>query len=142
MTAGTYTYYVECMDADGCSAASRVAVTLTVNPSPSAAPVIADQSICTTEEITNITPAGGTGSTFSIVGPTGTVGPQTAFAHADLAGVGLDNATINTYNFSVTETSDLGCSGPTGTFAVDVTTIAQPSASNNGPVCVLSLIHI
>ena len=59
LSEGTYTYYAECADANGC-VSPRTAVTLTIDAKP-AAPVIADETICENGTITDISPFGGCG---------------------------------------------------------------------------------
>ena len=101
LSAGSYDYFVECEDVEGCVSTIRASVQLTVDPAPSA-PSIDDQTICENGTIINVIPANSGGSTFEITGSSNTVGPANNFDHADLVSAGLDDATIGTYTVSYT----------------------------------------
>ena len=96
LTEGTYTYFVECEDANGC-VSPRAAVTLTIDAKPVRS-IIASETICENGTITDITPIGAAGSTFTVVGPVTSVGPQTLFTQANLQTAGLDETTAGIYN--------------------------------------------
>ena len=93
--------------------------TLTIDAKPDA-PVIADETICENGTITDISPLGAAGSSYTVVGPSGAVGPQSDFTQADLQGVGLDETTAGIYNFHITEISAEGCESDQYDFDITV----------------------
>ncbi len=132
-----YTYYVENQDPGGVCVSDRVAVDLIVFETP-AAPMVANQQICIGGTADNIIPLGQLGSTFTITGPTTSVGPQATFTNADLVTAGLNPAVVDIYNFSITETltNQGNCTGDPGAFSIEVQDNIIPAPTNDGPVCV------
>ena len=75
----------------------RTAVTLTIDAKP-AAPVIADETICENGTITDISPLGAAGSSYTVAGPIGSCRDLSlTLLKADLQGVGLDETTAGIY---------------------------------------------
>jgi hypothetical protein len=132
---GTYTYYAECEDGGGCISL-RTVVTLTIDAKPDT-PIIADETICENGTATDILLTGGIGSSYTLVGPTGSAGPLavTSITDTDLTGVGLDATNSGTYNFALTEISAASCVSDPGSFSITISEEPIVSASADETIC-------
>lgn len=113
----TTTYYVE-TTVNGCTSAGRTAVTVTVNPTPTA-PTVNGASIC-----------GGNTASLSVTSTGDTYRWYNAASGGDLLTTGSNYTTpaLNaTTSYYISATSAAGCTGPRATATVNVTPIQNPA---------------
>ena len=130
----TTTYYVDA-SGTGCTTSPRIAVTATVNVSPSAPVAGNGGNVCAGNTL-NLTVSTISGATYSWAGPNG-------FTSA-LQNPSISNATTSaTGTYSVTATVN-GCNSTTaGTTAATVYAIpSAPTAGNGGSICAGSTLNL
>jgi hypothetical protein len=122
----TTTYYVATVSG-GCESTSRYAVTVTVNPIPSAPTAGSNSPLCTSDASINLTASTVSGGTYAWTGP--------ASFTSSLQNPSRSPVTVakgGTYSVTVTVN---GCTSSASTVTVTVnTTPSAPTAGSNSPV--------